>query len=147
MLNTNHEVSGSIPHFYGIKSGLGLEWSPSSLVRTIGQLLDWELADLVKKVETDRLDEHSANYIIPSYCHLPVKCRNLFDRCDSLVSIVNFNLIACFDLFVWFLFHLVTLMPALTCSYYFYIVVTLFLNVKILTSSIKSFLEAVYRSV
>ena len=32
------------------------------------------------------LTEHNANHIIPSYCHLPVSCRSLFDRCGSIGS-------------------------------------------------------------
>ena len=30
--------------------------------------------------------ERNVNLIIPSYCHLPVNCRNLVDRCGSLGS-------------------------------------------------------------
>ena len=55
-LTTDHEVAGS---FLGtstnFKCGLGLEWGPPSLVRTIGQLLDGEVADLLKKVDIIRL--------------------------------------------------------------------------------------------
>ena len=29
------------------------------------------------------LTECNANYIIPSYCYLPVSCRSLVDRCGS----------------------------------------------------------------
>ena len=36
--------------------GLGLEWGPPSLVRTIGLLLDGEVADLIKKLDIIRLD-------------------------------------------------------------------------------------------
>ena len=32
------------------------------------------------------LTERNANHIIPSYCHLPVSCRSLVDRCSSLGS-------------------------------------------------------------
>ena len=38
------------------KCGLGLERGPSNLVRTIGYLLDWEVADLINKVDINRLD-------------------------------------------------------------------------------------------
>ena len=38
------------------KCGLGLERGPPSLVRTIGKLLDREVADLIKKVNIIRLD-------------------------------------------------------------------------------------------
>ena len=30
--------------------------------------------------------EHNANHIIPLYCHLPVSCRSLLDRCGFLGS-------------------------------------------------------------
>ena len=43
-------------HFHNFKCGLGLERGPPSLVRTIGQLLDWEIADLIKNVDIIRLD-------------------------------------------------------------------------------------------
>ena len=65
------------------KCGLGLERDPPSLVRTIGQLLDGEVADLIKKVDIIRLAERNDIHIIPSYCHLPVSCRSLVDRCGS----------------------------------------------------------------
>ena len=32
------------------------------------------------------LMERNVNHIIPSYCHLPVSCRSLVDRCGSLGS-------------------------------------------------------------
>ena len=32
------------------------------------------------------LTERNANHIIPSYCHLPVSCRSLVDRCGCLGS-------------------------------------------------------------
>jgi len=38
------------------------------------------------KVNIIRLMEHNANHIIPLYCHLPVSCRSLVDRCGSLGS-------------------------------------------------------------
>ena len=38
------------------KCGLGLERGSPSLVRTIGYLLDWEVADLIRKVGIIRLD-------------------------------------------------------------------------------------------
>ena len=54
---TDHEVAGSIPGTSAnFKCGLDLERGPPSLVRTIGQLLDWEVADLIKKVDIIRLD-------------------------------------------------------------------------------------------
>ena len=41
----DNEVAGSIPGTStNFKCGLGLERVPPSLVRTIGQLLDWEIA-------------------------------------------------------------------------------------------------------
>ena len=43
----------ALPNF---KCGLGLERASPSLVRTIGQLLDWEVPDLIKKVDIIRLD-------------------------------------------------------------------------------------------
>ena len=50
-LASNQEVAGSIFGIFTIlKSGLGLEWDPLSLVRTIGWLVDREVADLIKKV-------------------------------------------------------------------------------------------------
>ena len=33
------------------------------------------------------LTVHNANYIFPSYCHLPVICRSLVDRCCSLEAV------------------------------------------------------------
>ena len=71
-------------HFPHFKSGLGLDWGPPSLLRTIGLLLDSEVADLIKKVVITRPDGAYPNHIIPSYCHLPVSCRILVDQCDSL---------------------------------------------------------------
>ena len=44
-----------------------MEHGPPSLVRTTEQLLDWEVADLIKKVNIISLD--GANYIIPLYCN------------------------------------------------------------------------------
>ena len=38
------------------KCGLGMERGPPSLVRTIGELPDWEVAALIKKVDINRLD-------------------------------------------------------------------------------------------
>ena len=56
-LTTNHEAAGSIPGTStNFKCGLGLERGPPSLVRTIRQLLDGEVADLIKKVDIIRLD-------------------------------------------------------------------------------------------
>ena len=56
-LTNDHEVMGSIPGTStSFKCGLGLERGPPSLVRTIGQLLDGEVADLIKKVDIIRLD-------------------------------------------------------------------------------------------
>ena len=51
-------VAGSIPSSSttNFKRALGLERGPRSLVRTIRQLLDWEVADLIKKVIIIRLD-------------------------------------------------------------------------------------------
>ena len=48
-------------------------------MRTLGQLLDSEVADLVRKVDIN-------NHIIPSYCSLPIGCRSLVDRCGSFRS-------------------------------------------------------------
>ena len=64
---------------------INLERSPSSFARTIDQPFDREIADLIKKVDISLIDlnEHNANRIIPSYCHLLVCYRNL-DRYDSL---------------------------------------------------------------
>ena len=57
ILTTDHEVAGSISGTStNFKCGLGLERGQPSLVRTIGQLLDWEGADLIKKVDIIRLD-------------------------------------------------------------------------------------------
>ena len=54
---TDHEVAGSIPGTYrNFKYELGLERGPPSLVRTNGQLLDGEVAGLIKKVDIIRLD-------------------------------------------------------------------------------------------
>ena len=56
-LTTDHEVAGSIPGTpTNFECGLGLERGPPSLVRTIRQLLDGEVADLIKKVDIIRLD-------------------------------------------------------------------------------------------
>ena len=56
-LTTDHGVAGSIPGTStNFKCGLGLERGPPSLVRTIGWLLDCEVADLIKKVDINRLD-------------------------------------------------------------------------------------------
>ena len=38
------------------KCGLHLERGPPNLVRTIGYLLDWEIDDLIKKFDINRLD-------------------------------------------------------------------------------------------
>ena len=43
-------------------------------MRKLGWLLDWEVA------------ERNANHIVPSYCHLPLSCRNLVDRCGYVES-------------------------------------------------------------
>ena len=76
-LTTDHGVTGSIPGTStNWKCGLGLERGPSSIVRTIGYLLDWEVADLIKSTLL-YLTVHNANHIIPSCCHLPVSCRCL----------------------------------------------------------------------
>ena len=53
------------------KCGLGLERGPPNLVRTIGYLLDGEVAELRKSTLLD-LTERIANPIIPPCCHLPV---------------------------------------------------------------------------
>ena len=56
-LTTDPEVAGSIPGTStNFKCGLGLERGPLSLVGTIRQLLDGEVADLIKKVDINRLD-------------------------------------------------------------------------------------------
>ena len=56
-LTTDHEVAGSIPGTStNFKYGLGLERGPPNLVTTIQQLLDEEVADLIKKVGINRLD-------------------------------------------------------------------------------------------
>ena len=43
-------------HIYNFKSGLGLQGGPLNLVRKIGLLVDWEVADLNKKVDINELD-------------------------------------------------------------------------------------------
>ena len=48
-------------HFHNFKSGLGLERDPPSFVMTVGQLFDWEVGDLIKKVDINKLDGHNAN--------------------------------------------------------------------------------------
>ena len=56
-LTTDHEVTGSIPGIStNFKCGLGQGRGPPSLVSTIGQLLDGEVADLIEKVDIIRLD-------------------------------------------------------------------------------------------
>ena len=51
-----HGVTSSIPGTStNFKCDLGLERGPPSLVRTI-KLLDWEIANLIKKVDFNRLD-------------------------------------------------------------------------------------------
>ena len=56
-LTIDHEVGGSILGIStNLKCGLGLERGPPSPVRTIGQLFDGEVADLIKKVDIIRLD-------------------------------------------------------------------------------------------
>ena len=56
-LTTDHDVAGSIPGtFTNFKCGLGLERGPPNLVRTIGQLLNGEVEDLIKKVDIIGLD-------------------------------------------------------------------------------------------
>ena len=42
-------------HFNNLKCELGLERDPPSLMRTIGFILDWEVLDLIKKVNINRL--------------------------------------------------------------------------------------------
>ena len=42
--------------FNNLKCGLGLKRDPPNLVRTIGWLLDCEVADLIKKGDVNRLD-------------------------------------------------------------------------------------------
>ena len=60
-LITNQEVAGSIPSTSTIlKSGLGLEQGPPSLVRTIGWLHAWEVANLIKEADIIDLMESSA---------------------------------------------------------------------------------------
>ena len=59
---------------------LGLERGPPSLERAI-ELLIW-----LRKSTLLDLTVRNGNHIIPSYCHLPVSCRNLGDRCVSLGS-------------------------------------------------------------
>ena len=55
---TDHEVAGSIPGTStNFKCGFDLAWGPPNLVWTIGQLLDWEVADRIKKLDINRLDE------------------------------------------------------------------------------------------
>ena len=55
-LTADHEISGSIPGTStNFKCGLGLERAPPRLLRTIGSLLDWVVADLIKKVDIIRL--------------------------------------------------------------------------------------------
>ena len=49
-------------HVHNFKCGLGL----SCLVRIIGYLLDWEVADLIKKVDLTRFDGANANFIYSS---------------------------------------------------------------------------------
>ena len=39
-----------------VQSGLGLKWDLPVLVRTVGKLLDWEVEDVIKKVDINRLD-------------------------------------------------------------------------------------------
>ena len=43
-------------HFQNFKCRFCLERGAPNLVRTIGLLLDWEVADLIKKVDIIRLD-------------------------------------------------------------------------------------------
>ena len=51
-LTTNQEIAWSIPGTYKILKGeLGLERGSPNFVRTIGQLLDSEVADLIKIVK------------------------------------------------------------------------------------------------
>ena len=86
-LTTDHGVTGSIPGTStNFKYGFGLERGPPSLVRTIGQLLDEEIADLIRKSTFMDLRKRNANHIIPSFCHQPFICRSLVDRCSSLGS-------------------------------------------------------------
>ena len=54
---SDYEVAGSITSIYrNFKCWLGLENRPSSLVRTIGYVLNWEVAELIKEVNINRLD-------------------------------------------------------------------------------------------
>ena len=56
-LTTDHEVAGLIPGTStNFKFWLGRERGPPSLMWTIGKLLDWEVADLIKKVDSIRFD-------------------------------------------------------------------------------------------
>ena len=73
-------------HFQNFNSELGPEQGPPNLMRKIRYLLDWEVADMIRKVDLLHLKEHNANHITPSYCYLPVGCRSLVDRCGSLGS-------------------------------------------------------------
>ena len=50
------EIEGSNFVTSNFGSELRVEQGPPSLVRTIEQLIDWEIADLIKKVDIIRLD-------------------------------------------------------------------------------------------
>ena len=50
-LTNNHEYAGSIPGTPQFERGLDLERVPPSLVRTIGEIINWEVTDLSKKVD------------------------------------------------------------------------------------------------
>ena len=58
-LATNHEIASLIPGISNLKilqNGLVFKWGQFSLVMIIAQLLDGKVADLIKKVDINRLD-------------------------------------------------------------------------------------------
>ena len=46
----------------------------------------WEVTIWLRKSTLLNLTERNANHIIPSYCHLPVSCISLVNRCGSIGS-------------------------------------------------------------
>ena len=78
-LITIPEVAGSIP---GTSTILKVNW----VLRTIGQLFDWEVRIRLGKSTLIDLTKRNNNHITSSYCHWAVSCRSLVDRCGSLGS-------------------------------------------------------------
>ena len=73
-------------HFHNFKCGLDLERVHPASWGQLGSYLmeNWRI--WLRKSKLIDLTERNGNHIIPLYCHRPVSCRSLVDRCGSLGS-------------------------------------------------------------